>query len=69
MTTQTFPEAYDSEIERVEELLREYQQLPAASGWFGVSMLKIELDNAKKARRNQDVVEMLRCYASLQTCE
>lgn len=67
--TQSFPEAFDAEIERCEGLLREYKALPPQSGWFAVTMLGAEIDAAKKARREQDVVEMLRTYGELQKCE
>ena len=67
--SETFPEAYDRELERNEELLREYRQLPAESGWFAVSVLTDLVERARKARRELDTVEMLACYAQLQQSE
>lgn len=67
--SETFPEAYDRELERNEDLLREYRQLPAEAGWFGVAVLTELIERAKKAHRELNTVEMLACYAQLQQSE
>jgi len=57
------------EMNRVRELIKEYQQLPNGVGNIGSALMKANIDNAERSIRNNDVVEMLVCYEQLKSCE
>ena len=64
----TFPETYRCELDRVRELLSEYESLaglPRVNVTFAVAALRMEIRCAEKAMANQDLAGMVRCLASL----
>ncbi len=59
--------ALPREQARCRELLAVYQALPA--GAFGASMITAALHDAEKAAAAGDVLEILRAYENLKSCE
>ena len=58
-----------SEMNRVRELITEYESLPKNAGAFGVIMLRQAIKNAEDSLISGDVVEQLQAYRSLKNCE
>lgn len=56
------------EMNRVRELIKEYEGLPNGVGNIGAALMRINITKAEMAIRNNDVVEMLREYESLKSC-
>lgn len=56
------------EINRVRELIKEYESLPDNAGFFGASMMKNSIANAEKAIASGDVVAELKAYQDLKDC-
>lgn len=56
------------EMNRVRELIKEYKQLPNGAGFFGAVIMQENIKRAEQAIRNNDVIEMLREYESLKSC-
>lgn len=61
---ESLADAYDREIDRCRDLLEEYRKI--STGAWGAAIITDLLERAKKARRDGDVVEMLRLYHELQ---
>jgi hypothetical protein len=59
-----------NEIERVSGMISEYQ-MPylKGAGAFAAAMIKIDIDKAKKAISNDDIVAMLGSYEKLKDYE
>jgi hypothetical protein len=57
-----------SEMNRVRELIKEYESLPDNAGWFGSSMMKVAIKNAEDAMAKGDVVAELKAYQELKDC-
>lgn len=53
------------EIDRNEALIKEYERLPDGSGQIGAALMRHDIDTAKKAMGDGDVVEMLLAYKAL----
>jgi hypothetical protein len=58
-----------SEIDRVKDLIKIYEELPDNAGAFGAMMLKTELKLAQRTIADGDTVRMLGAYQSLKECE
>jgi hypothetical protein len=61
-------ESIFDEMNRVRELIKEYESLPDNAGFLGASMMKVSIKRAEKAIADSDAVAMLRAYADLQKC-
>lgn len=57
-------EAILEEIDRVNELIKIYESIP--TGGFGAAMLKVTLQDAKKALASGDVIQMTVACKQLQ---
>ena len=62
-------EGLQQELERNKELLKQYEELPIQSGFFGVAVLKEKIKRGEKAMVSGDVVEMLSAYRQLKDSE
>jgi len=51
------------ELNRNRELKIEYDLIP--TGFFGSSMIQVDIINGEKSIASGDVVEMMRCYEAL----
>jgi len=60
-------EALPEEMNRVKELIKEYDKIP--TGVFGATVMKDLITKAEKATLEVDTVAMLRCYEALKNCE
>ncbi len=58
-----------SQMNRVRETIKEYEQLPGNVGMIGASLMKIDIQKAEKAIGSGDVVQMLQCYSALEQIE
>ena len=58
-----------SEMNRVRELIKEYEH-PAlnGAGVFGAAFMKIDIQKAEQAIKDNDVIAMLQCYQALKEC-
>lgn len=63
----TIGDALPLEIERVQNLLPIYDQIPM--GFFAATMMRASLKRAVASLANGDVVEMIRCYEDLKGYE
>lgn len=52
------------ELKRNRELLDEYLKIP--TGVFGATIIALDIKAGERAQSSNDVVEMLKCYNSLQ---
>ena len=59
-------ESIFDEMNRVRELIKEYESLPDNAGFFGASLMKVSIKRAEIAISKSDAVEMLRAYDDLQ---
>lgn len=50
-------------MNRAREVLKEYESIP--EGALGAAMIKLSIANTEKSIKDNDVVEMLRCYQNL----
>lgn len=64
--TESLAEAYPKELNRVKELLIEYEKIP--TGTFGAAMLRILIDKSEKALQEQDTVLMIQCFKEMKEC-
>lgn len=60
-------EALPREIERVQELIKEYESVPM--GHIAASMMKADIKKAHDAMISGDIVGMVRLYAELKGYE
>lgn len=60
-------EALPSEIERVQELIKQYESVPM--GHIAASMMKADVKKAHDAMINGDIVGMVAVYAELKGYE
>lgn len=61
-------EGLQVEMNRVRELIAEYEALPGGVGFIGASMMKISIQNAEKAIASGDVVKELQAFEDLKKC-
>jgi len=57
-----------SEMNRVRELITEYESLPNGAGIFGATMMKRNIKMAELSISSGDVVDMLIQYQELKEC-
>lgn len=57
------------EMNRVRDIIKEYDSLPNGAGFIGSSLMKIDIQNAERAISNNDVIQMLKAYESLKDIE
>lgn len=65
--TQTLADAFPREQERVRNLVKVYDQIPA--GAFGAAMLRQALSRAEKAAISGDITAILSSYEELKGCK
>ena len=58
-------EGLHKEMNRVRELIKEYEALPDGVGFIGSSIMKVSVSQAEKAIEDGDVVAELRAYEDL----
>jgi len=58
-----------SEMNRVREIVKEYEALPKGAGMFAAHEMKRTIAEAEGAIKHNDVIEMLRQYQSLKGFE
>lgn len=61
-------ESIFDEMNRVRELIKEYEALPDNAGFFGASTMKASIKRAEMAISNSDAIAMLACYEDLKKC-
>jgi len=62
-------EGLTSEILRVTEVLRIYNELPGNAGAFAATLMKISIDKAVQAQAYGDIVEMIASFNELKEYE
>lgn len=62
-------DAIFEEMNRVRKLIKEYEQLPNGVGAIGAQLLQNNINQAERAIRSGDVLDMLREYEALKQCE
>lgn len=67
--TKTLMDGLLDEMNRVRELITEYKNLPNGVGNIGAALMGINIKEAEDSIRNNDVIEMMRCYEHLKSCE
>ena len=58
-----------SEMNRVREIEKEYDALPGNAGAFASYMMKVDINEAEKSIKENDVIKMLQCYTKLKEYE
>jgi hypothetical protein len=58
-----------SQMNRVRNVIKEYEQLPGGVGMIGASLMKIDIQKAERAIATGDVIQMLQCYSALERIE
>lgn len=53
------------EMNRVRDLIKEYEGLPGGAGFLGASMMKVSIQRAETAIGNSDVIAELQAYNDL----
>lgn len=62
-------EGIQEEIKRVNEIIKEYDELPSGAGSFASAMMKGSIKIAEKAIANMDTVAMLSAIKDLKEYE
>jgi argininosuccinate lyase len=62
-------EGLQEEIKRVNEIIKEYDELPSGAGAFASAMMKGSIKIAEKAIANMDTVAMLSAIKDLKEYE
>lgn len=57
------------EMNRVRELIKEYDRLPDGVGFFGSSIMRCSINEAEKSISSGDVLKMINAYEDLKDCE
>lgn len=57
------------EIDRVQEIVKEYESLPNGAGNFAAHFMRIDIKQAKESITENDVVKMLVAYKKLKEYE
>lgn len=55
------------EMNRVRDLIKEYESLPDGAGFFGASIMKASIHSAEEAIKQGDVVKELAAYEKLKS--
>ena len=58
-----------SEMDRVREIVKEYDEQPRNAGAFASWCMRRDIQRAEKAIKANDTVEMIFCYSSLKEYE
>lgn len=58
-----------SEMNRVREIVKEYDSLPNNAGAFGSALMRLSIQNAENAIKDNDVIQMLVAYEKLKEHE
>lgn len=61
----TLGDALPREIERVQEIIKEYESLPHGAGLMAATMMKNDIKIANKAIMEGDIVQMISSYKDL----
>lgn len=61
--------ALPMEIERVQEVIREYESLPGGTGMIGATLMKQDVAKAHRAMMEGDLPGMIVIYKSLKEWE
>ena len=71
MTTQTenLLDGLLSEINRVEEIIKEYKAVPKNAGMLAASFMELDISKAKQAISNGDTIQMISSYKALKEYE
>ncbi|PZD95221.1 hypothetical protein DNH61_11720 [Paenibacillus sambharensis] len=64
---ETLGDALPKEIERVQEIIREYEKIPA--GHLAAEMMKADVKRAQEAMMSGDLAGMLAAYQALKEYE
>jgi len=59
-------EGIQKEIDRVEEIIKEYKELPKNAGAFASMMMENSIKNAKNSIATDDTIGMLKAFKDLQ---
>jgi argininosuccinate lyase len=62
-------EGLQRQMNRVREIIKEYDSLPGGAGAFASSMMKLSIKNAEKQIANGDTIEMMKAYTDLDSYE
>jgi len=62
-------EGLHREIDRVREMIKEYELLPKNSGMFAATVMRNSIKNAEKQIAVGDTVEMMKAYLDLEGYE
>lgn len=57
------------EIDRVKDIVKEYEAIPSGAGNFAALFMKQDISMAEKARNQGDTIEMIKCFKKLQEYE
>lgn len=58
-----------SEMNRVREIVKEYDALPNSAGVFASYFMKVDINEAEKSIKENDVIKMIECYSKLKKHE
>lgn len=61
-------EGLQEEMNRVRELVKQYDALPGGVGFFGSSIMNNSIHKAEKAIASGDVIKELEAYEDLKKC-
>ncbi len=57
------------EIDRVKEIVKEYEAIPNGAGNFAALFMKQDISLAEKARNEGDTIQMIACFQKLKEHE
>jgi hypothetical protein len=57
------------EIDRVKEIVKEYEATPGGAGNFAALFMKQDISMAEKARNEGDAIQMIACFHNLKDYE
>jgi hypothetical protein len=65
METKNLMQGLCEEIDRVKEIVKEYESIPNGAGRFAAAFMKQDISLAEKARNQGDVIKMMYSYKKL----
>jgi len=69
METKNLMHGLCEEIDRVKEIVKEYEAIPSGAGRFAAALMKQDISLAEKARNQGDVIKMMSSYKKLKRYE
>ncbi len=57
------------EMNRVREIIKEYEALPKNAGAFASALMRLDIQNAENSIKDNDVIQMMVCYTKLKEYE